>query len=406
MAQNLDAVCREVGNWITVTRFANAHIFGSLIHKGGAQFDPQLSDVDLICCFAAGDSYLSRWTSIAAAAPSIGDLNLRLLKLFGRTDASKPIVSVVPVSSFELEAGLHKDKSTQFFSHNEFLCVSTKQIGPLGKEHQTVAAPLEGALDAVREAQRVRNKILAIAPTGTCSFEDYRGQDVLPKTLARAAAQVRWAREKNRKTEQRFDVNEGLVYTLQLLAARRNEAEPVDQLLQRIVVRMGGRGQRAPISITDQLLLWEILADDAAALLPLKATKTPGAPAARQRLSITRNVREQAFIRAGYRCTFPGCAVPLGEDGIGEIALIRSLTPGGPRYDSSQTDAERLSVDNLIVLCPTHHQVVDMSPAKYTADIVKSWNDESTNKKSPNDAFSSENLFTMVKLIVELIVKA
>lgn len=40
----------------------------------------------------------------------------------------------------------------------------------------------------------------------------------------------------------------------------------------------------------------------------------------------------------------------------------------GPRYDNTQTDQERNGFDNLILLCPNHHSVIDNDEKAYTAD--------------------------------------
>lgn len=40
---------------------------------------------------------------------------------------------------------------------------------------------------------------------------------------------------------------------------------------------------------------------------------------------------------------------------------------------AGQTEAELNAVDNLIVLCPTHHACVDRQPETYTADLLRKW---------------------------------
>jgi len=236
----LSDVCSELEVFIKKTEFNRIYLFGSLINRDGCQFDLQVSDIDTVCTFTDHCSYLKRWKAVRAAKDPVGRLNHQLLRMFKRTDASMPIVSIVPVSALELEFGIHKDRALQFFSHNKFLNIDTDKTGSIGNEYQTINPEIEGALDAVREAQRYRNKYLAISPSGSRSVSAYEGPDVLPKGLSRCAAQVRWARESNHNTGHRFDLNEGLIYILQLLTARRNEATEVDDLLQRVAVRMGG----------------------------------------------------------------------------------------------------------------------------------------------------------------------
>jgi len=173
-----------------------------------------------------------------------GRSQLQLLKCLGRTDASRPIASIVPVTDLELEYGLHKDRASQFFSHNEFFSVTERAVSQLGKEHIVLSAAFEGAIDSVREAQRARNKMLSVSPTGLSTFGSFSEEDPLPKSFVRCAAQVRWAIVPGLPASQRFDVNEGMVYSLQLITARRNEAPEVNDLFERLAVRMGDAASR------------------------------------------------------------------------------------------------------------------------------------------------------------------
>jgi predicted nucleotidyltransferase len=393
-------ICSGLDDCLKQTDFSTIYLFGSLIHKDGDQFDCQISDIDTICPFQPGSNYLDRWRAVKKAEAPTSHLNLSFLKVLQRKDASEPIVSVVPVSDFELELGIHKDKSAQFFSHNKFFDISNEKTAPIGNEYKTGSPELEGAIDAVRETQKYRNKVLAISPSGIRFCREYDGPDVLPKALLRCAAQVRWAREINAKSdEQRFDVNEGLIYILQLLMARRNESQDVDDLLQHVTIRMGGRGKSAPLSQFDQLLLWEILADDCFALV--KKEDEQNKPI--QRTRIPKKIRAAAFHRAGYCCSYPGCSTPLGEDGIGEIARIRSLSKVSARHDSTLNQDDLDVLENLVVLCPTHHRLIDSKPEEYTSEVIQSWNNSLRNQDVDALPFSSKDLFTILRIILNLI---
>jgi len=248
-------ICEKLSDYQDNQIYQNTYLFGSLIHKDGVQFDKKLSDIDLISEFDPKSTYWERWEDVKQTEAPSSHLNLHLLQVLKRIDASNPIVSIVSVSNLELEHGIHKDKAPQFFSQNLFLNVKNGKTSSIGNDYQQKSPELEGAADAIRETQRFRNKFLSIAPSGIRFVEPYNGPDVLPKSLLRCAAQVRFVREKVSFPEKRFDVNEGLIYVLQLLVARRKENRYVDDLLQRVSIRMGGRGETGALEPVDQLLL-------------------------------------------------------------------------------------------------------------------------------------------------------
>jgi hypothetical protein len=315
----------------------------------------------------------------------------------------------VPVSEFELAKGVHKDKAAQFFSHNEFLSITEHTIGSLGKEHTALAAPIEGALDAIRETQRARNQMLAVSPAGLKTLKAFNDEDPLPKTLVRCAAQVRWALKPDLPPSQRFDVNEGMVYVLQLLVARRHEFAEVNDLVERLVIRMGGRGESTALSPSDQILLWEILAEDAAALVSQPRPRLPvdqkraRSLKTRTRTGLPKALKNEVLRRQGFRCAFPNCRVPLGEDGIAEIAHIRSTSPAGPRYDPSLSQESADSPANLIALCPTHHRMIDASPNRYLKELPK-WL-RLAEKFAVTGVIGGSSLFTLLRLILDLVGK-
>ncbi len=79
------------------------------------------------------------------------------------------------------------------------------------------------------------------------------------------------------------------------------------------------------------------------------------------------------FARSGNRCAYPECDLPLVEKSntvTGVICHIRAQRAGGPRYDSTQTDAQRNDAANLILLCARHHKIVDDAPEEFTADLL------------------------------------
>jgi hypothetical protein len=82
---------------------------------------------------------------------------------------------------------------------------------------------------------------------------------------------------------------------------------------------------------------------------------------------------KRLFAKSGNRCAFPDCQVHISEEKtiIGQVCHIEADKPGGPRYNSAQTDEERQAFENLILMCANHHKVIDSNPETYTVARLK-----------------------------------
>lgn len=99
--------------------------------------------------------------------------------------------------------------------------------------------------------------------------------------------------------------------------------------------------------------------------------------------SFTSGTQKALFRLARGTCYFPGCAREILTYESGEplvdvqIAHIAAAEPGGPRFDASMTDEQRRSIDNLILLCQAHHNLVDkVRPTDFSADDLRQWKSE------------------------------
>ncbi len=80
--------------------------------------------------------------------------------------------------------------------------------------------------------------------------------------------------------------------------------------------------------------------------------------------------------RSASRCAFRECRIKLTQDKtvasaafpLGEQAHIIAEEPLGPRGQSPLLLVERNSYFNLILLCPTHHSVIDKNPEDYPVE--------------------------------------
>lgn len=84
---------------------------------------------------------------------------------------------------------------------------------------------------------------------------------------------------------------------------------------------------------------------------------------------------------AAGHCSFPDChqeclvEATLADDAaiIGKIAHICAHSDEGPRANPHLTVQERDCYDNWILLCGTHHDMVDAQPNTYTDDDLRGW---------------------------------
>lgn len=88
----------------------------------------------------------------------------------------------------------------------------------------------------------------------------------------------------------------------------------------------------------------------------------------------TEKTIKRLFALSGNICAYPGCSLAIVESVgtvTGEVCHIHARREGGPRYEASQTEADRNGFDNLILLCRQHHKVIDSQPDLYTAEALQ-----------------------------------
>ncbi|MBY0317933.1 MAG: hypothetical protein K2X72_04365 [Reyranella sp.] len=89
--------------------------------------------------------------------------------------------------------------------------------------------------------------------------------------------------------------------------------------------------------------------------------------------------RAQLFAMSGNHCAFPGCSVRLVQDSaaadgtrimVAEIAHIIGLNPTAARWQAGHKESFLNSEDNLVLMCPTHHSIIDKDES-YTVERVR-----------------------------------
>ncbi|WP_448747006.1 Shedu anti-phage system protein SduA domain-containing protein [Agrobacterium cavarae] len=77
----------------------------------------------------------------------------------------------------------------------------------------------------------------------------------------------------------------------------------------------------------------------------------------------TNKIRSVAMKRAAFRCSFEGCQTPIKTNEGAVVLEIAHILPRSLGGDSS--------LDNIIVLCPSHHRLVDMSEQEFGPDVLR-----------------------------------
>lgn len=80
------------------------------------------------------------------------------------------------------------------------------------------------------------------------------------------------------------------------------------------------------------------------------------------------------FAQSGNGCAFPDCSHTLIDDRhlfVGELCHINAVAKKDARFDSSLSDDNLRSYENLILLCHAHHKRVDSFEEEYTVEILK-----------------------------------
>jgi len=94
--------------------------------------------------------------------------------------------------------------------------------------------------------------------------------------------------------------------------------------------------------------------------------------------NIPAKVRYLLWAKSAGRCQFDGCNEPLFNDRVtqiemnfAEVAHIIGQSPGGPRGDVKLSQEYCNDISNLMLLCPTHHRMIDEIVRKYSVETLR-----------------------------------
>jgi hypothetical protein len=97
-------------------------------------------------------------------------------------------------------------------------------------------------------------------------------------------------------------------------------------------------------------------------------------PEKAKRLTPSDEILRSLYLRSGNMCAATDCnTVIINNAGVmtGHICHIEAAMPNGARFNPNMTNEQRRSLDNLVLLCATHHVAIDGSPSTYTVAKLK-----------------------------------
>lgn len=111
-------------------------------------------------------------------------------------------------------------------------------------------------------------------------------------------------------------------------------------------------------------------------------------PSKKTKRSYSQKTLKILFALSRNECTHPDCNQRIVESPtdlsgslvVGEISHIYAASNDGPRGNSKMSEEERNHPDNLILFCPTHHEIVDGQHETYPATLLKGWKEDHERK--------------------------
>jgi HNH endonuclease len=104
-------------------------------------------------------------------------------------------------------------------------------------------------------------------------------------------------------------------------------------------------------------------------------------------------------------CAYTGCdeklTDPAWRETNAEIAHICGERPGAPRFDPALSVEERNSYDNLTLLCPKHHKLIDrLDPDRHTVEGLREMKAKSELHGSRGRAWATDSELVRFALLL------
>jgi hypothetical protein len=261
----LDATIGVVSQWVvdlvnsdTIT---SGYLFGSAVNEDGKRFQSITSDIDLVV--------VVDWDSIAIMdrVKRLQDLSRAkfkleqdLLALLERSDAVKTIVSLIPVSDWERDQGVHKDGHSAVMDCTQVLDLTSREIRDRISTKGVERILPESHRACLQFVQKQRAAFLNISANRSRALEIRPHDDPVPKELLRNFAIA--TADANAEGPTQTDIARGLE-ALSLFVNKLDRTEPeFINFSEWLGVKRGARGDVPPIiSETHYLIALEGIYD-------------------------------------------------------------------------------------------------------------------------------------------------
>lgn len=252
----IDELQDILSNWIAELngmRPLGAYLFGSTVNEGGVRFQPDEGDLDVIMVMdwevmSPGD----RVAQINALRHAKGQLEALLFQKLHRESGSKQIVSLVPVTQFEVDHAVHKDNLSHILTGAAaYDLVRRLEIPnlsggrssqPLTDFHRSVAGFV----------QKKRAEAVSITPNGKGGLSVEPHDDPVPKPLMRNFAAATYDPTKDADPS---DLNRGLREIGRFADQAADWTPMTSAFASWLEVRRGARGEVSPVISADHYLL-------------------------------------------------------------------------------------------------------------------------------------------------------
>jgi|GEM_PF-5600672 len=263
----LEAILKILSDWKKNVEQAigigNVYLFGSTINDGGKLFDQNSSDIDLVAMMPDNlHNAVDRTNWLVKLKDFKHALEKSFLEYFNRTNADSAIVSLLPLSRYELSGNIHKSAVRSFFTENIFCDVETRIIS-VGLISSVEVDLLDDHVRQLFEfAQAIRNKYLGIAvvtPKHKLKWE--HDVDIAPKEILRNYSIANHIENPSDPIEMKTDLKMGISYLQHYLHKKRRENDMYKNMQDWLAQRTLQKGTRTPLESHGYLFLSEIIFD-------------------------------------------------------------------------------------------------------------------------------------------------